>query len=273
MRGNGTHNQPAGTWSDDSSLLLCTIEALSTTEYNAIRLAGLFLNWRQYGYMTPHGNVFDIGIATSKALARYENGTPPEESGGNGERDNGNGSLMRILPVAFRYNNFSISDMTTMAHRISSITHRHIRSQMACGLYCIMAKGLLNGMSPHEAYHYMIKQGELLYNTAPFNTEITSFSRILNGNLAELPESSIDSSGYVIDTLEASIWCLLNSKSFEETVLNAVNLGDDTDTTGCVAGGLAGVHYGIMDIPQKWINVIACKEDITKVISTFIDNI
>lgn len=269
MRGFGTHSQPVGTWSDDSSLLLCTVEALSEPEYDAAKLAGLFLNWRQYGYMTPHGNVFDIGIATTKALTRYENGTPPEESGGNGERDNGNGSLMRILPAAIRYAGAPIEEMLFMAHRISAITHRHIRSQMACGLYCLMAKALLTGMTPPKAYRYMIEQGQQYYNAAPFNTKMPAYARVFSGSLPALPESEIKSSGYVIDTLEASLWCLLNSKTFEETVLKAVNLGDDTDTTGCVAGGLAGIYYGINAIPRQWTNTIACGEDIAKLIDKF----
>ncbi|MEI6518874.1 MAG: ADP-ribosylglycohydrolase family protein [bacterium] len=270
MRGYGQYNQPPGTWSDDSSMLLCTVEALSEPEYSAKQLAGMFLNWRQYGYMTPHGDCFDIGIATSKALSRFENGTPPEESGGTEEGDNGNGSLMRILPVALRYTDAPIEDMLFIAHRISAITHRHPRSQMACGLYCIMAKALLNGMTPPQSYRYMVKQGSQFYNTAPFAAEYPHFTRILTNDISKLPEADIASKGYVINTLEASLWCLLTSNSFEETVLKAVNLGGDTDTTGCVAGGLAGLYYGMASIQQAWIDAIVRKDDIGEILEKFI---
>ncbi len=270
MRGYGQYNQPLGSWSDDSSMLLCTVEALSEPEYSAERLAGMFLNWRHHGYMTPHGKCFDIGIATSKALSRFENGTPPEESGGTGENDNGNGSLMRILPVALRYADAPIEEMLFMAHRISAITHRHPRSQMACGLYCCMVKALLNGMTPPQAYRFMVEQGQHFYNSAPFAVEYPHFIRILNGDISALPESDIASKGYVIDTLEASLWCLLTSKSFEETVLKAVNLGGDTDTTGCVAGGLAGLYYGMPSIPHEWIDAIVRKDDVGEIMGKFV---
>ena len=270
MRGFGQYNQPPGSWSDDSSMLLCTVEALCDKEYNAELLAKLFLAWRDNGYMTPHGNCFDIGIATSKALSRYKNGVPAEKAGGTDEVDNGNGSLMRILPVALRYSEVPMPEMLFMAHEISAITHRHPRSQMACGLYCCMAKGLLNNMTPLQAYRYMIEQGQHFYNSAPFNIEFPHFSRILTGELTDLPITDIKSKGYVIYTLEASIWCLLNSKSFDEAVLKAVNLGDDTDTNGAVTGGLAGIYYGISSVPQQWINDIVCNDDIEKLLQTFV---
>jgi len=95
------------------------------------------------------------------------------------------------------------------------------------------------------------------------------FARILEANIQELPEESINSSGYVIDTLEAGLWCFLNSKSYEETVLKAVNLGDDTDTTGAVAGGLAGLYYGLAGIPERWLNRLARKDDIMDLAQRF----
>jgi len=268
MRGYGTHNQPPGTWSDNSSLLLCTVEAL-TGEYSPAHLAELFLAWKEQGYMTSHGSVFDIGIATSAAIMRIKQGVAPEEAGGAGERDNGNGSLMRILPVALCYANAPVEEMLGIAHRVSSLTHRHPRSQMACGLYCLMAKALLEGKAPQEAYQYMIEQGQQYYIVAPFDNEHRHFARLFSGNIAEVPEAEIATSGYVVHTLEASIWSLLNSSSYEETVLKAVNLGDDTDTTGCVAGGLAGVYCGMDGIPAEWLGVIEGKEWLEEIMGVF----
>ena len=259
MRGFGTHNQPPGTWSDDSSLLLCTVEALSG-EYSPAHLAELFLAWKEQGYMTPHGSVFDIGNSTSAAISSMKQGVTPEEAGGAEDHDNGNGSLMRILPVALCYANAPVEEMLGIAHRVSSLTHRHPRSLMACGLYCLMAKALLEGKEPQDAYQYMIAQGQQYYAAAPFDNECKHLASLFSGNIAEVPEAEIASSGYVVHTLEASIWCLLNSSSYEETVLKAVNLGDDTDTTGCVAGGLAGVYWGLDGISAEWIGEIVGKE-------------
>ena len=270
MRGYGTYRQPPGTWSDDSSLLLCTVEALCEQEYRAERLAGLFLAWQEWGYWTPHGSVFDIGIATQKALACLRDGMAPEEAGGAGEGDNGNGSLMRILPVALRYAGAPIDEMLGMAHRISAITHRHPRSQMACGLYCCMARGLLAGQSPADAYNLMIEQGKRYYNEEPFKREMPHFARILSGEIANLAEREISSGGYVLHTLEASLWCLLSTTSYADAVLKAVNLGEDTDTTGCVTGGLAGLAFGLAGIPEAWREMIARNDDIDMLLHRFV---
>jgi len=270
MRGYGTHHQPPGTWSDDSSLLLCTVESLCEKEYRPERLGQLFLAWQDQGYWTPHGTVFDIGIATSTALTRLRNGTAPEDAGGAGERDNGNGSLMRILPVALRYADAPVEEMLFMAHRVSAITHRHHRSQMACGLYCCMAKGLLDGLTPPDAYRFMIDQEHRYYNVAPFNREMPHFARILTGKIADLVERELDASGYVLHTLEASLWCLLTTTSYTDAVLTAVNLGGDTDTTGCVAGGLAGLRYGMASISSTWRGVVIRESEITTLLKRFV---
>ena len=268
MRGYGTHHQPPGTWSDDSSLLLCTVEAFCES-YNPMRLGELFLAWQDHGLWTPHGKVFDIGIATNMALARMRQGAAPEEAGGAGERDNGNGSLMRILPVALRYADAPVDEMLFMAHRVSAITHQHPRSQMACGLYCCMAKGLLGGLASLDAYRFMIEQGHRYYNVTPFNREMPHFARILSGTIGDATDRDIASSGYVLHTLEASLWCLLTTSSYADAVLKAVNLGDDTDTTGCVAGGLAGVCYGIQSIQLAWRERLTRADDIHQQLNAF----
>jgi ADP-ribosylglycohydrolase len=176
---------------------------------------------------------------------------------------------MRILPVALRYADGPIEEMLCLAHRISSLTHRHPRSQMACGLYCCMARGLLHEMTPMDAYRFMIEIGQRYYQRAPYESEYAHFSRIFRGNLADLPEEAIASSGYVVHTLEAAIWCLLTSNSFADAVLKAVNLGDDTDTTGCVTGGLAGITFGINAISRQWRDDIVGKDQIHKLLMEF----
>ena len=118
----------------------------------------------------------------------------------------------------------------------------------------------------------MIEQGLRYYPVAPFHTEYVHFARALSGNLGDVPEDDIASSGYVMHTLEASLcWCLLTSKSYEEAVLKAVNLGEDTDTTGCVTGGLAGLWSGVERIPASWRNAVARQQEIGQVLERFAD--
>jgi len=128
---------------------------------------------------------------------------------------------------------------------------------MVCGFYFLMVSALLKGDKPLKAYNYATGQFEESSNKPSYSKEIVHFKRILTGNIHQLQEDDIQSDGYVIHTLEAAIWCLLNSNTFTEAVLRVVNLGYDTDTTGTVTGGLAGIHYGIDAIPEEWINTIA----------------
>jgi ADP-ribosylglycohydrolase len=273
MRGFGTHNQPPGTWSDDSSLLLCSVESLATCQgFNAHDMGQRFVRWEGEGHWTPHGRVFDIGIATSHALSRLAMGTPPEEAGGADEFSNGNGSLMRILPMALWFVDASPEIVAASAHKASALTHRHPRSQMACALYCLIVRELLAGASPTNALHAALTACAAVHHRPPFAAERFHFRQLESVRLADLPEAQIASSGYVIHTLTASIWSLLTSNSFEETVLKAVNLGGDTDTTGTVAGGLAGAYYGVDAIPPHWKTALARHDNIESLFERFLSN-
>ncbi len=261
MVGYGNHLQPAGTWSDDSSLTFCLAESLCNG-FNIQDIANKFCKWFYEGYWTPYGEPFDIGNTTLEAVIRLKHGVNSVEAGGFYESSNGNGSLMRILPLVFYLENLSISEQLDITHKVSSITHAHIRSQMACGLYLQFAIEILRGNKLFGAYEKMKQTVLSYYSKPPFSSELKHFSRILNANISDLSGEDIVSDGYVVSTLEASIWCLLTTENFKDTVLKAVNLGEDTDTTGAVTGGLAGMLYGYDNIPKEWINKIARKEDI-----------
>ncbi|MBS3909079.1 MAG: ADP-ribosylglycohydrolase family protein [Actinobacteria bacterium] len=268
MVGFGTHDQLPGTWSDDSSLMLCTLEAL-LNGFKPEHMGALFVRWLAEGYWTPEGKAFGIGRQTQAALSNIMNGTAAGEAGGTDELSNGNGALMRILPVALRYADAPDAELLHYAHLASSITHRHPRSQIACGLYCLMVSTLLKGFAPGEAYDYAIKEAGIHYQSGAYASELPHFERVLGGELARLDEAEIKSGGYVIHTLEAGIWSFLNSNSLEEVVLKAVNLGGDTDTTGIVAGGLAGLYYGFDSIPPQWIAALVKHEEINELIELF----
>ncbi|RIV19781.1 ADP-ribosylglycohydrolase family protein [Fibrisoma montanum] len=269
-RGYGVWHQPPGTFSDDSSLLFCTAESLCTG-YDVADIANRFVRWYQQGYWGAHDEVFDIGGATRTALTRVINGTSPTLSGGLLEQDNGNGSLMRILPVAFYLcNEPSMQTRFDTVRALSAITHGHFRSVMACFVYVELAIQLLTDPDIPAAYARMqTRVNDFIAENAFSPTEIRLFDRILQADLSHLDEPAIRSSGYVMDTLESSLWCLLTTRSFEEAVLKAVNLGDDTDTTGTVTGGLAGLAYGYEAIPTHWVYSLAKQEAIEKLAERF----
>lgn len=261
MQGYGTWNQPPGTWSDDSSLSFCLAECLCRG-YSLDAIANSFWRWYKEAYWTPRGDVFDIGQTTHTAIMRLKQGVVPHQAGGKVENSNGNGSLMRILPMAYCHRNLTLGELLARVHDVSAITHAHARSQMACGIYISIAVALLEGADLQTAYLQALQDIQTIYSVREFLLEKPHFGRIFSGEIAKLPVEEINSGGYVIDTLESSLWCLLNSSSYSEAVLKAVNLGGDTDTTAAVTGGLAGIYYGVENIPKQWMNQIARRQDI-----------
>ena len=287
----GTHSQPKGTWSDDSSMMLASLDSIiQCGGINYDDMMERFRSWKINGEYTPHGRVFDIGITCSKAIAQYRPGMVPTECGGRGERDNGNGSLMRIMPVSLYdaldseyWNDAVIEEAAENSHGTSSLTHGHPRSLIACLMHTSICHELIYRkdesiyMALWRGIHgtfdfYERRASALSWYNMEFKKEIATDAYVRMRDLEafmSLPDSEIKSSGYVVHTLEAAVWCLLNSSSYEECVLKAVNLGDDTDTVGAVAGGLAGLAYGYENIPKEWLDVIVKKDWINKLCEDF----
>ncbi len=294
MIGYGAFDMPPGSWSDDSSLILATIDGLAASLKKEERLENLSLNeiidyeiimknfskWLNKGEFTPYGFAYDVGGATRDGIRRYDRGTEPTLSGGIDERDNGNGSLMRILPIALfihylsqKYS-FDEEDEMEAVHNLSSLTHRHRRSQMACGIYVNIALEFLENHDSTLSLEELIANGinkskEYYCNDASFENQLHHFDRVFSLNIQNLPRDEIKSGGYCISSLEASIWCLLNNENYRDTILEAVNLGYDTDTTACIVGGLAGIYYGYEDIPDDWINQLAKLDYIEELVNDF----
>lgn len=242
LREKGMHNQPKGTWSDASSMVFCLMESLCLG-YNLKDIMDTFVQWYKYGYWTPHGDVFNIDAATQVALGRYMQGKPPLECSDDTENSNGNGGLMWILPMAFYL--AKEKDFEIRAKKISEImtlTHRHPRNILASIIYVEFILQLLLGKSKEEAYHDLQKT---ILEHMQGNTELKWYSRILNEDISQLHSSKIRTSEYVVDSLEACIWSFLTNNDYKSTVLAAVNLGEDTNTIGALAGGLAGTYYGL----------------------------
>ena len=262
MLAYGSHNVPAGTWSDDTSMTLCTLESLTQTgKVDLYDMMERFAMWGNSGYMTPSGKMFGIGRSTLHAIAKYSRNHSVDDCGGRSERDNGNGSLMRILPVIL-YQHFSAgrtsygnAEMEEI-RSVSALTHAHPRSVMACGIYAFAVSEALEKNSI-ASVATGIEKAKGFYAKHP---EYPAFSRLFSGDLRTVDVTEIKSSGYVVDTLEAAIWCVLTTDSYRDCVLKAVNLGDDTDTIAAIAGGLAGLLYGVDAIPKAWVSQLALRE-------------
>jgi ADP-ribosylglycohydrolase len=269
MMGYGTHNQPAGTWSDDSSLTFCLAESLCNG-YDLINIAQKLTDWIFGKLWRPHGEIFDIGIQTRKALREIKQFLKYEEYEAlkllryeTNEWTNGNGSLMRILPLLFYIKDKPLTEKFEIIWDVSALTHPHIRSAMACLIYLELAENILNGQSKILAYQNMQTSISTFFKKQKLSpSEIMHFDRILTSDISKLQENVIKSDGYVIHSLEASLWCFLTTKTFETSVLKAVNLGSDTDTTGAIVGGLAGLYYGYNQLPEFWVAYLTRLEDI-----------
>ena len=256
MEGHGTHDVPAGTWSDDTSMVLATLDSLTgTLDYKDIM--NKFAQWLGEGRYTANGEVFDVGNSTRKAILLYAAGDiSPTECGQNSEWDNGNGSLMRMLPFVLYLYYRKLENPLDIIADASRLTHSHERSIVGCGIYALILWEILCEKS-HEAVYKGLSKACEIYGD---NEEFANYSRLFELDFAALPVGKINSSGYIVDTLEAAVWCFLNSESYSECVLKAVNLGEDTDTVAAVAGGMAGALYGYNNLPSKWINKLARNE-------------
>ena len=258
MVGYGTYNQPAGTWSDDTSLSLALIEHLcENSDLNG--LMDKFVAYRQ-GYLTPFGYCFDIGVATNQAIERYLAGVSPEKCGGTSERDNGNGALMRISPLALLlHENFDFSYRSKIIEQYTKLTHAHPRSIVASILYVQFLIGFLLNIRLEKLLCQSKPYFEDYFKKKPeyWKEYQEHFRELFDQDFYQKSREEITSTGYVVDTLKSCLWCLGTTKSFEEAVLKAVNLGEDTDTIGAITGSLAGAIYKLECIPERWIEKLA----------------
>lgn len=226
MSGGGAHGMPRGTFSDDTSMLVATCDSIRACRVVDVDdMRERFRAWIDRGEYTADGVVFDFGNATATALR--------QGFGCAGERSNGNGSLMRIAPLALT----PASD--EQVREVSAITHAHSVSTGACVVFVHVLREVLSGVPLDEAVEDNVPGA-----SAPFSLS----------DLVELRREGVRSGGYVVDTLRAALWCALHTESYHDCVLAAVNLGDDTDTTACVAGALAGAMYGFGSIPREWLD-------------------
>lgn len=246
MREYGTYSQPKGTWSDDSSMTIATMRSIVNMDgINYRSIMDEFCNWAFNHKYSQYNETFDIGNTTKRGLDRYREGNEPLECGGTSVHDNGNGSLMRILPLAF----IPELDYETIEN-VSGMTHGHDRSKIACVLYVEIARSMLTcDLTIEEHIRNACNKIKQHYAS---NEELKEFNRIFEDDFS----GGILSGGYVIDTIETVVYCLETTGSYRDAVLKAVNLGGDTDTNAAICGGLAGIYYGFDAIPVDWIESV-----------------
>ncbi|MGM9949942.1 MAG: ADP-ribosylglycohydrolase family protein [Lysinibacillus sp.] len=266
MIGYGSWDVPAGTWSDDSAMMFITMEHLLDGG-SLDQLKQAFCDWAHRGYWTYNDEpAFDVGITIREVINRWErNGL--HEKAKTDEFSNGNGALMRILPVALwtHAKRLQGEELFLFVKGYAELTHGHIRSTLCCYHYTVVVHQLLEGSTlaesmrhANEALDDMLKQ---------FPDETPHFERL--HTIGELPRNEIASSGYVIDTLEAVYWSLLNSRDYYEAIHTAVHLGKDTDTIGALTGGLAGLFYDELNVPERWFGMLPKGPEIQALIGRF----
>jgi ADP-ribosyl-[dinitrogen reductase] hydrolase len=237
-----------GTWSDDGAQALCLLASLlHCGRLDAKDLGDRLVSWQQDGYMAVDGRVFDIGVQTSRALRALAGGTPAEQAGPSGEMDNGNGSLMRVLPLAL-WHTGSDAELIADAATQSRVTHGHRRSELCCALYCLWARRVLNGEPEAWASAVAALVAHCPADEAEIHTHVQP-SKAPGGQ----------GTGYVVDCLHSARFALLQS-GYEAAVKAAILLGRDTDTTAAVAGGIAGLREGSAAIPRRFVDGLRGRE-------------
>jgi len=252
MRGFGTYPVPAGSWSDDTSMSIAALDSLAKGTINLQEIMDNFVEWVEEGKYTPTGTSFDIGRTCLQAIRAYLISNNTSECGQVGEYSNGNGSIMRIHPFSL----FAIAKGMTLGKSLdivregSVLTHAHPRSIYGCGIYSMVLWDILRG-ADKASIPSTIENASVLFDGI-YPEESEHYEWAFYKKLTTKTEDELSGSGYVVNTLEAALWCLLTTNSYKECVLKAVNLGEDTDTVAAIAGGLAGALYGYNSIPQEW---------------------
>lgn len=258
------HNVPPGTWSDDGAQALALLASLlHCGRFDAEDFGRRLVNWYEAGYMAVDGNVFDVGMQTNSAIHQLRRGVPALEAGGKDEMSNGNGSLMRVLPLALWHQGSDV-DLATYAMLQSRVTHGHLRSQVCCALYCLWARRTLQEAADpwREAVETL---RELWGETSAEFSELH-----LHVRPDDVPPGK--GSGYVVDSLHSAYWSL-QAGDYEQVVKAAISLGRDTDTTACIAGGIAGVRDGINAIPQRWREQLRGREILVPLLEPLLDHV
>lgn len=246
------HSVPFGTWSDDGAQTLCLLDSLLRQgRLDTQDFAGKLVEWMSAGLWALDGYVFDVGGQTRAAISALQRGVPPAQSGFVLPDGKGNGALMRVLPLALWHRGLD-NDLVADAHRQAIVTHGHLTNQVCCALYCLWARRLLQGLPQAEAYENAVGSLRQIYG------DVSDYREELEAGVRPEASPSTDGGGFVVSTLHCARLALRES-SFEQVLRKAISYGRDTDTNAAVAGGLAGILYGVDAIPKRWLTALRGK--------------
>ena len=259
---------PAGSWSDDTAMEIATIDSFIHKKcFDYKDIMDRWVKWINESEYTSTGVTFDIGRTCLKAIKKYCNGSAPLQCGSTSINENGNGSLMRILPVALYAYMRNLDDISIqrLTDEMSSLTHAHEVSRLGCYIYVQFVICLLKEYEKEDAYRYVQDLDYSSYNVNSINL----YTRILDGQIEGQILDDIKSTGYIVDTLECVLWIFMNARNYKEAIIASTNIGGDTDTIGAIVGSMAGIYYGIDSIPSKWLDKLQRKEYLVELTSKF----
>jgi ADP-ribosyl-[dinitrogen reductase] hydrolase len=251
MVGGGVFELTAGQWTDDTSMALCLADSLiSCRKFDAQDQMTRYLNWFENGYLSSTGRCFDIGNTVKDALLEFKK-TGVAFAGSALSSSAGNGALMRLIAIPLFYMN-TPELAINKAGESSKTTHGAQESIDCCKYFCALILAVLKGAKKNELFanKYIFDKFQLKA------TQNQVLKGIYTGEFVKKSRNEIKSSGYVVDTLEAALWCFYSSSSFQEGCLKAANLGNDADTVCAVYGQLAGAYYGAGNIPKHWLDKV-----------------
>lgn len=260
--------QPAGSWSDDTAMEIATIDSFIQKKYFDYKdIMDKWVKWISKSEYTPTGVAFDIGRTCLKAIKKFCNGTAPLQCGSTSINENGNGSLMRILPVALYAYSKKLDDTSIhkLTNEVSSLTHAHEVSRLGCYIYVQFIICLLKGNTKQEAYKHI---QDLDYRSFRMDS-IHHYARILNEQIEFQILDNIKSTGYIVDTLVSAMWIFMNAQHYKEAIIASTNIGGDTDTIGAIVGSMAGIYYGFEDIPSSWLDKLQRKDYLMELVDRF----
>lgn len=255
---------PRGSWGESTSLMIATMCAISKRGLDYDFIAENCVSWFTANKYCSVREAFGIGETTLKSLVRFtQRQLPAYECGETDVKSNGNSSLKMMLPLAYYFTaKKSLKDeVYDVVKKVCSITHKNELCVCACYIYVHLIMLILNGNNKYAA----LKKLKLLDYSMFSNKTLEYFSRILIGNIQELELEEIDSSSFIVSTLESALWCFSKSESFKDCVIAAANLGKDTSTIGSLSGTLAGIYYGTNKIPSSWDESLRKKEYLTEI--------
>jgi ADP-ribosyl-[dinitrogen reductase] hydrolase len=253
MVGGGPFGLKPGQWTDDTSMALCLATSLvHCNGFDPVDQMNRYVNWWQWGYLSATGECFDIGMTVAKALQRYLVTQDPY-AGSADPATAGNGSLMRLAPVALRYASFDRPALLAHARLSSATTHAAPEALECCEVFAELIANALQGLDKASALACRSAQ--------PATPKVKALAA---GAWRDRTHAEIAGTGYCVASLEAALWCVHHGTGFEDTVLMAANLGDDADTTAAIAGQLAGALYGKSGIPARWLERLHMRDEIER---------